>query len=320
MTRSTAATDKLVQERIAVLKADREFAKLEGLLPAELRRKEMGEDVEGITTDQEFWQHHQEKNVLLSEAVMKECKRFSALCGKLGEKYGLHWVTVQDLAMGIEHPTVQPRLSRVITAGLDPITLRPRDFDPSGKYTAQLNSALPLQALEIMRRVKGLDEQTRNEIKAYLQSLIKREPRHQVLELVISVGSDSQPGDEVEIDVWMRIPTGYTAKEVSGVYHKVDLKRREILAGLRAPVPKRRRASKALQRDARTLQLLEEKVTIYDIIDDVYPDGDLSSDQKRRKSIINKRHIERNLLKKRYPGRRSSSSNGSSSKPEVTGR
>jgi hypothetical protein len=320
MKRSTAATDKFVQERIAVLKADREFAKLKRLLPPKLRRKEMGKDVEGITTDQEFWQHHQEKNVLLSEAEMKEYKRFSALCGKLGEKYGLHWLTVQDLAMGIKHPTDHPRLSRVITAGLDPIAIRPRDFDPNGKYTAHLDFAPPLEAVEIMARVQGLDEQNREEVKACLRSLITRMPGHQILEIVRSEDSGNQPGDRLEINVWMRIPTGYTVKEVSEVYRKVNLKRREILGALRAPVLKRRRASRILQRDSKRLRLSDENVSIYDIIDETYPEDDLSNQQRRRKSIINKRYKGRELLDKRCPGWRSSTSNGSSSKPEVPGR
>jgi hypothetical protein len=65
-------------------------------------------------------------------------------------------------------------------------------------------------------------------------------------------------------------------------------------------VPKRRRQSKTLM-EAKSLRLLEHHVSIYDIVDDKYPnfERESSQDQPRRRAIINQRHKGIKLLKKR---------------------
>lgn len=300
MKQSTRVRDEMVRERIAVLKADREFAMLRRLLPRKLKGKELGTDVQGMTTDLELWQHNKEMNVLLSKPEMKKYEDFCSLCEKLAEKYGLQWATVADLAMGVRRPTGSPHLSRIIKVSLDPITMCPKDFNPNSRYKAYLDFAQPLAATEIMRLVQGLDEQTKQDVKAYLLMLVRSMPGCQILHMVKAEASGKPLENEVEIDVRMTIPLGYTVKEVAEVYRKEDLRRREILAALGTPVPKRRRVSKILVREAAVLQLPTRKVNIYDILDEVDPNRDESQDEEHRRSIINRRYKARSRLKDRY--------------------
>lgn len=202
--------------------------------------------------------------------------------------------------MGVRQPIVSPRQSPTITAYLDPIVFLPKDFDPNVKYVAHSTVAPPLEAMEIMRRVHGLDEQTKQEIKAYLFSLFKDKLGCCIVELSEPAEPLEKQDDKVEFDVCLRVPVGYTASEVTEVYRKVDNKRREVLASLGVDVPKRRRQSKTLM-EAETLELLEKNVGIYGIVENVYPDSDLSQDQPRGRAIINKRFKGRKLIKKRHP-------------------
>lgn len=293
-------TDKLVRERTGVLQADQEFRKLRKLLPPRLKGKELGKDVKLITNDPEIWQKRKDigQDILLSEGEWRKYEEFCALCEKLAKRYGLYWATVEDLAMGVKQPTVPPRLSQVIKAYLDPLPVCPEDFDPGSTYTAHIRFVPPLQVIEIVRRLQGLDEQTREEVKAYLRPLLKDKPGCRILELEKGEDSKKDLKNEVEIEVCMKIPAGYTANEVAEVYRKVDSRRREVLAALGVSVPKRRRESKIL-REASSLQLSAKNVDIYGILDKMYPE-DMSEDRTRRRTIVNRRYKGRKLLEKRY--------------------
>jgi len=299
--KSSGVTERIVSERLALLKADPEFKTLKKLLLQKLKGKEAGKVFEGITTDSEIYKRRKEdkRDILLSETEWKRYQEFCTLCEKLANKYRLHWVTVEDLAMGVRQPTVPSRPSEIIKAYLDPIVIRPRDFKTNTRYASNVTFVPPLETIEIMRRLQGLDEQTKAEIKAYLEWLLKDKPGCRILELENAEGSKENSKDEVRIDVCMKIPIGYNAKEVAEVYRKADSSRRDILAALGASVPKRRRSSKILS-DAERLRLFEADVNIYDIVDEVYPADDLSKDQIHKRSIILRRSKGRQQLKKRY--------------------
>ena len=289
--------DKFVQERIGILRADPEFAKLKQLVPTQLKRKELGKDIHGITTDREYFEKRgDDKVILLSKHDWDRYEKFEHLCQQLAQKYRLHWATVEDLAMGIRRPTVTPRLSRIINAYLDPVVFVPKDFNSNLKYVAHSTVAPPLEAMEIMRRVEGLDEKTKEEIKAYLFSLFKHVHGCQIVELSEATEAPKEQDEKVGFDVCLRVPLGYAARDVAEVYRKIDNKRRAILASLGMSVRKRRRQSRTLM-NAKSLRLLESRANIYDIIDDRYPDADSSQEQSRRKAIINQRHKGQKLLK-----------------------
>jgi hypothetical protein len=298
---ASKVVDKLVRERIAVLKADKEFRVLKRLVPSKLKGRELGKDITLISTGPQIGEKRNDngQSVYLSEREWKRYEKFRFLCDKLARKYGLHWVIVEDLATGVRQPTVPPRLSRGIRTYLDPVTFYPENFDPNIKYAPRVTFVPPLETIEIMRRLQGLDQQTKKEVKAYLRSVLADKPGCRILEFKKAESSGKDSRQEVEIDVCMEIPIGYTAKEVAEAYHKVDSMRREILACFGVPIPKRRRESKILKEVAR-LRLLAKNVNVYDIIDDIYGE-DLSNDQIRRRAIISRRYKGRKLLKERYP-------------------
>lgn len=289
--------DKIAQERIRILRADPEFVKLKKLVPTQLRKKELGKDIHGITTDSEYVEKRGDDEViLLSKRDWDRYEEFERLCQKLAQIYRLHWATVEDLGLGVKQPTVSPRPSQIIDAYLDPVVFVPKDFDSNLKYVAHSTTASPLAVMEIMRRVEGLDEKTKEEIKAYLSSLFKHIPGCQIVELSEAADALKEQDEKVEFDVCLRVPLGYTAREVAEVYRKVDNKRRGISASLGMSVHKRRRQSRILM-NAKSLRLCERGVSIYDIIDDKYPDADSSQEQSRRRAIINQRLKGQRLLK-----------------------
>lgn len=293
--------DKIVQEKIQILKADAEFAKLMELVPSQLRGKELGNDIHCITTDHEYVEKTKDRKVIvLSKSDWDKYQRFQQLCDKLAQKWGLHWATVEDLAMGVRQPIVSPRQFRTIKVYLDPVAFLPRDFDSNTRYVAHRSVVPPLEQIEIMRRIQRLDEQTKKDVKFFLSSLFKDKYGCHIVELCEAAGPLETQDDKVEFDVCLRVPIGYTAKEVAEAYQKGDNRRREVLASLGIDVPQRRRQSKILMQ-AEPLRLLDKDVGIYDIVDDVYPDSDLSQDQLRRSTVKNRRHKGRKLLKKRHP-------------------
>ena len=298
--RAKTATDKIIRERIAVLKADKEFRKLRKILPLTLKGKELGKEVKLVTTDPEICQGREDigRNILLSEGEWERYEEFCALCEKLAQRYRLHWATVEDLAMGVKQPAVPPRLSPVIEVCLNPLVLCSEALDTDSTYTTHTSFVPPLQAIEIMRRLQGLDEQTREEVKTYLWLLLKDKPGCKIMELEKREDLEKDSKKEIEIDVCMKIPTGYTANEVAQVYRKADRHRREVLEALGVSVPKRRRESKIL-REASLLQLYSKNVNIYDILDKMYLE-DMSEDRNRRRAVVNRRYKGRKLLKKRY--------------------
>ena len=297
--RAVSVTDKLVQERIKLLEADPEYIDLCYLVPKVLSGKESGKDFRTVTTDREHFDKMKGKGViLLSKHEWGRYEEFELLCEKLAKKYKLHWVAVEDLAMGVEQPTVSPRLSPTMTAYTEPVVFLPKPFDLSKRYMADCRVVPPLAALEIMKRVQQLDDKTKEEIKAYLFSLFKDIHGCRIVELHEQGPLRGKQPVQVELDVCLRVPVGYAASEVAELYRKVDKRRKDILASLGNPAPQRRRQSKTLM-EAESLELLLPKkdVGILAIVDERF--GAAGEDKRRKRSIINKRYKGKELLKKR---------------------
>ena len=148
-----------------------------------------------------------------------------------------------------------------------------------------------------MRRVEEFDKQVKKEIKAYLFSLFKDKRGCRIVELSKAESSLKEPDAKVEFDVWLRVPTGYTPREVAEFYRKIDNRRRHVLTSLGISIPKRRRQSRLLM-EAESLQFLEKNPGILGMIEDWFPDYDVSQDQIRAKAIVNKRYKGKKLIKK----------------------
>ena len=287
---------KLAEERIAVLRADPEFERLGRLVPHKLRGKTLAEDMEIITTDDEYQKRSGDKRaVTLTESEYSKYEKLDQACGRLGKKYGLPWHTVFDLAIGGK-PIV--KLEKEMTAYLDPIVFKPKDFALGKHYVGRLSYSAPLEMIEIMRRVQALDEQIKMEIKGYLGMLVEKLPHCRILDLEEAESGSSTVKRPPEIDVHLVVPLGYSSKDVAAVYNKVDGMRRQFLTALGHTVAKRRRISTVLQQ-AETLRIFEDKPNIYDIVDEVYQDNDWSQDQLRRRKIAVRRSKARKLLAKR---------------------
>jgi len=138
-------------------------------------------------------------------------------------------------------------------------------------------------------------------VKTYLKLLANHVPGCKILELKEVNESEVNSQNEVKIDVCMRIPIGFTAKDVAQVYRERDRSRREILTALGIPIPKRRRTSTNLM-DADALKLFDKGANIYDSMDELYRDDDMSEDMSkdktRRSTVKTKRYRGRQQIKK----------------------
>jgi hypothetical protein len=287
---------KLAEERIAILRADPEFKRLSPLVPHKLRGKTLAQDVEIITTDDEYEKRSGDKKaVTLTESEYSRYEKLGQACERLGKKYDLPWHTVLDLAIGGK-PIV--KLGKGVRAYLDPIVFKPKDFALGKHYVGRLSYSAPLEAIETMRRVQALDEQVKTEIEGYLGMLVEKLPHCRILDLEEAEPGSSPIERPLEIDVHLVVPLGYSAKDVAAVYNEFDGMRRQFLTALGHTVAKRRRISTVLQK-AEPLRIFESKPKIYDIIDEVHPDGDLSQDRVRRRKIAVQRSKARKLLVKR---------------------
>ncbi len=296
-----AVSVRLAEERIAVLKADPEFKRLDEMVPRKLRGKTWGEDMEVITTDAECEKRSGNKKVAtLTDAEHRSYRKLDQACQRLAEKYGLAWHTVFDLAVGGK-PIV--RLEKEISAYLNPLVFGPRDLEVGKHYVACHSYSTPLEVIEIMKRVQSLDEQTKMEIRGYLQMLAERMPGCSILELIEGDPPGSPTERRPQIHVHLVVPPGYTSRDVAAVYRKIDDKRRQYLIALGHPIAKRRRTSKVLEQ-AERLRIHEDRPSSYDIVDEVYRDQDvgnidLSQDQPRRRRIVVQRSRARKLMRKR---------------------
>ena len=301
--KSGEVTEKIVKERLALLQADPEFNQLKKLLPLKLKGKEMGKDIEGITDDPEIYERSKDDKrvILLSKAEWAKYKEFDNLCMKLASKHRLHWAAVENLGMGVKKPTISPRVADSIKARLDPIVYLPRDFNLKKRYTSYASLVPPIEAMGIMERLHGLDTKTKTEVQAYVKSIANDIPGCKILELKEAKESKQDSNDEVKIDVCMRIPIGFTAKDVAQIYRERDRTRREILAALGIPISKRRRTSTNLS-DADHLKLFDYGASVYDSIDEIYRDDymsvDMSKDETRRKTVKMRRYRGRQQIKK----------------------
>ncbi len=296
-----AVSVRLAEERIAVLKADPEFKSLDGIVPRKLRGKTWGEDMEVITTDAEYEEGSGNKKVAtLTDAEHRNYRKLDQACQRLAEKYGLTWHTVFDLAVGGK-PIV--RLEKEVSAYLNPLVFVPRDFELRKHYVVCHSYSTPLEVIEIMKRVQSLDEQTKMEIRGYLEMMAERMPGCSILELIEGDTPGSATKCRPQIDVHLVVPPGYISRDVAAVYRKIDDKRRQYLIALGHPVVKRRRTSKVLEQ-AERLRIHEDRPNSYAIVDEVYRDQDvgdidLSQDQPRRRRIVVQRSRARKLLRKR---------------------
>ena len=301
--KSGKGTEKIAKERLALLQADPEFNTLKKLLPLKLKGKEMGKDIEGITNDLEIYERHKgnKRQIFLTKAEWVKYKEFDNLCMKLARKHMLHRAAVANLAMGVKKPTIPPRTAEVIKAYPDPIVYLPHDFNPKKRYTSHAEIVPPIEAVGIMERIQELDIETQTEVKTYLKLLANHIPGCKILELKEANESKENSNDEVKIDVCMRIPIGFTAKDVAQVYRERDRSRREILAALGIPIPKRRRTSTNLS-DADRLKLFDYGASVYDSVDEIYRDDDMSvdmsKDKTRRKTVKMRRYRGRQQIKK----------------------
>lgn len=287
---------KLAEERIAILRADPEFKRLSPLVPHKLRGKTLAEDVRIITTDHEYEKRTGDKKaVTLTEGEYSRYKKLNQACERLGEKYGLPWHTVFDLVIGGK-PIV--KLGKEMRAYLDPIVFTPKDFALAKHYAGRLSYSIPLETIEIMKRVQALDERVKTEIRGYLGMLVKKLPHCRILDLEEAESGNSPIESPPEIEVHLVVPLGYSAKDVAAVYNRFDGMRRQFLTALGHTVAKRRRISTVLQQ-AKAHRIFDDKPNSYDIVDEVYPDGDLTQDRLRRRRIVVRRSKARKLLAKR---------------------
>ena len=297
-TNKESIIEKLVHERMKLFEADPDFIELRYLIPKTLDGKESGIDFHVITTDKRYTEKRNDgKAIVLSESDFDEYQQFEYLCEMLAKKYKLHWTTVYDMALGIKNPQVPPRLAQVISVNLDPTVLTPDDFDPKKDYSSYSTFSPPLEVIEIMKRVDQLDRKTKEEIKSYLYSLCRDKHQCHITELHEKVGDSQKIKSEINLDVCLRIPDGFSGEDVSRIYRKLDKKRKDIYASLGKVVQQRRRQSKTLM-EAETLELLLHKnqVGILGIVDEQYADT-LGQESAKRK-VINRRYKGSQLLKK----------------------
>ena len=304
---------KQAEERIALLKADPSFKKLRSLVLQKLKGKTLGQEIQTVTTDSKYAKQMKNKNVVvLTEEEFSEFEQLDRACDNLAEKYGLPRHTVFDLALGGKPVR---RLAKTIRAGLDPLVFKPKDFSPGKHYIGFIFRALPPEVAEIMRRLpQDLDEQTRAEIRSYLDMLakdkpacrileLKDKPARRILELEETNNHDTNAKPPCEIDIWLKVPLGYSAKDVAEVYKKMDRDRRQVLLALGCSVNRRRRVSKVLF-EAEELRLFKDKLErseAYEILDDIEDriGKGSRSDSFMRKKIGKKRYKGRILLKKK---------------------
>jgi hypothetical protein len=93
-------------------------------------------------------------------------------------------------------------------------------------------------------------------------------------------------------------PTGYPPEAACQLQKEANKLARKLSEHMGHRVPKRLRSSKLVTM-AEVLEVKEGPLPrgkIYDIIDKIYPDGDLSKDQQRRKLITSRRHRVRKRL------------------------
>ncbi len=103
--------------------------------------------------------------------------------------------------------------------------------------------------------------------------------------------------DTFKIDV--EVPVRYPPEAASQLQKKASRLARELARRMGHPIPQRLRASKLIA----ISEVLEvekgplPRGRIYDIVDEIYPDDDLSIDQQRRKLTASRRYkIRKRLL------------------------
>ena len=115
-------------------------------------------------------------------------------------------------------------------------------------------------------------------------------------------GRNTVPAQTADISVHLRVPPGYTAKEVGEAYRQTDKHRREVIEALGHRIPARRRLSN-LVGSVELLDVFTDRPAIYEIIDRKYGDSHSQeivgeSLQKERRRIATQRHQAREILRR----------------------
>ncbi len=116
------------------------------------------------------------------------------------------------------------------------------------------------------------------------------------LSTTFSTPGKPNKGDTFKIEV--EIPVGYPPEAASQLQKEASRLARELARCMGQRIPKRLRTSQLVTMS----EVLEvgkgplPRGEIYDIVDKMYPDGDLSKDQQRRKLTASRRHKVRKRL------------------------
>jgi hypothetical protein len=130
----------------------------------------------------------------------------------------------------------------------------------------------------------------------------------------------SKPPLHSTFKIRVETPVGYPPEAASKLQKEAGVLRRELLKRLGYTVPERMRTSSlvSLAEDLKVGEGPLHSRGIYDIMDKVYEDGDLSEDQQRRKTIKSRRYnLRKRLIEPYNPGAEASHS-AKREDPEVT--
>ena len=112
----------------------------------------------------------------------------------------------------------------------------------------------------------------------------------------------SKPPLHSAFQIRVETPIGYPPEAARQLQKEAERLARELLRRLGYRVPERLRTSSLVSQGDR-LQVGEEQLpsgALYDIVENLYPDGDLAKDQERRNLIKSRRHKLRERLIKPY--------------------
>ncbi|MFC1874088.1 hypothetical protein ACFLYX_02165 [Chloroflexota bacterium] len=260
-----------LKERIKALKLSGQIEPLRAKGLAVLYRKK-------LYTNEEWWQSFSQR------AKSPEYLKWYEECEALGGKFGLvSWVVVmmclledydpeKDVGlMVMEHDW--PRI-RVITESTNSLFLR------------RLSYEARRLGLYVVQRVGGIETTLINIDDSTIDGT--SDPNSILGEFN---GSDA-------FNIRVETPMGYPPEAAGQLQKEANQLARRLAESMGFRLPKRLRTSKLVTMS----EVLEvekgplPRGAIYDIVDKVYPDGDLSKDQQRRKLTASRRHRARKRL------------------------
>lgn len=258
-----------ILERITALRLSEKLKSLRRRGLAVLHRRK-------LFTNEEWWLSFSQRAT--SPEYLNWCKE----CETVANEFGLVvWVVTMMCLLKGYHPE-----------GDIGIMVIERDW-PRIRITTDSTNPLFLKSLSRKARQLGLiTVQKLHGIETTLVHTLSADERS------VSVLSQEtfSPHDTFKISV--ETPVGFPPEAASKLQKEASRLGRELARSLGYRVPKRLRTSKlvcmseVLEADKGPLP----KGAIYDIVDKVYSDGDLSKDQQRRKLIASRRHKVRKRL------------------------